>query len=164
MSLYIILACWKSWSSTVCETISIQTETRRMTSVLWNWSQVLFLCLCSPSEQSDGGAVCFRDGVAPEHRPGQKIHLALLGKRPAAGDVPHCRLGHRATVSFTAFACWLPGVGLADSTAQLPAKWSDANLPKWEVMSHPWCCGLWDHDFFFNFFFFLLLLWQRSPF
>lgn len=131
-----------------CETKSIWIQTRRMTCVLWSWSQVLCLCLCSPSEQSDGGAVCFRDGVASEHRPGQKIHLALLGKRPAAGDVPHCCLGHRATVSFTAFTCRLLRVGF--TAAQLPAKWSEASLPKWEVMSHLWCCGLWDHAFFKN--------------
>lgn len=74
-----------------------------MTPVLWNWS----CCLCprSPSGQSDGGAVRVRDGVASELRPGQKDHLALLGERPAAGDVPRCRLGHGATVSFTAFMC-----------------------------------------------------------
>ncbi len=58
------------------------------------------LCVCSPSGQSDSGAVCVGDGVASEHRPGQELHLALLGERPAAGDVSHSCLGFRTTVSF----------------------------------------------------------------
>lgn len=126
------------------ETVSTQTTTWRTTPVLWNWPPVLFVCPCSPSGQGDGGAVCAGDGVAPEHRPGQEIHLALLGEQAAAGDVLHLRLGHRAPVSFTA------------AEAQLSAKWSEANLTKWEVTSHLWCYGLWEHALF--------LLWQRSPF
>lgn len=71
-------------------------------------SCVVFLCVCvcasvsacSPSGQSDRGAVCAGDGVAPEHQPGQKLHLALLRERPAAGNVSHRRLGLRTTVSF----------------------------------------------------------------
>lgn len=63
-----------------------------------------FLCLCasSSSGQSDSGAVCVGDGVASEHWPGQELHLALLGERPAAGDASHRRLGFRTAVSFHA--------------------------------------------------------------
>ena len=63
---------------------------------------VSFLLACSPSGQSDSGAVCAGDGVASEHRSGQKLQLALLRERPAAGDVSHRRLGYRTTVSFNA--------------------------------------------------------------
>lgn len=63
----------------------------------WIWSRV-----CSPSGQSDSGAVCVGDGVASEHRSEQELHLALLREWPAAGDIPdHC-LGFRTTVSFHA--------------------------------------------------------------
>lgn len=62
----------------------------------------IFVCACSPSGQSHSGAVCVGDGVASEHRPGQKLHLALLRERPAAGDASHRRLGFRTTVSFNA--------------------------------------------------------------
>lgn len=71
-----------------------------------NGSHVLyfcaFLCACSPSGQSDSGAVCVGDGVASEHQPGQKLHLALLREWPAAGDASYRRLGFRITVSFNA--------------------------------------------------------------
>lgn len=63
----------------------------------------VFLCACSPSGQSDSGAVCVGDGVASEHQPGQELHLALLRERPAAGDISHCCLGFRTTVSFNVF-------------------------------------------------------------
>lgn len=66
----------------------------------WNWSRV-----CSPSGQSDRGAVCVGDGVASEHRPAQEVHLALLREWPAAGDIPDHRLGFRSTVSFNASMC-----------------------------------------------------------
>lgn len=64
-------------------------------------SRVLYMCACSPSGSSNGGAVRVGDGVAPEHRPGQELHLALLRERPAAGDVSHRCLGVRITVSFS---------------------------------------------------------------
>lgn len=60
----------------------------------------LFFGTCSSSGQSDSGAVCVGNGVAAEHRPGQKLQLALLGERPAAGDVSHRRLGIGTAVSF----------------------------------------------------------------
>lgn len=58
-----------------------------------------FLFLCSSPGQSDSGAVCVGNGVAAEHRPGQKLQLALFRERPAAGDVSHRRLGLGTTVS-----------------------------------------------------------------
>lgn len=58
--------------------------------------------MCSPPGQSDGGAVCAGDGVAAEHWPGQKLHLALLRERSAAGDVSHRSLGFRTPVSLNA--------------------------------------------------------------
>lgn len=124
------------------ETMSIQPKRGRMTRVLWGWPQVLCLCPCSPSEQSDGGAVCVRDGVASEHRPGQKIHLALLGKQPAAGDIPHCRLGDRATVSFTAFLDRL----LVSRTRQLSFLLNGVKQSgKWWAIFG----AMWDHAFFY---------------
>lgn len=74
-------------------------------AVLLCWKRlscVVSVCACSPSGSSDGGAVRVGDGVAPEHRPGQELHLALLRERPAAGDVSHRCLGDRTTVSFNA--------------------------------------------------------------
>lgn len=58
-----------------------------------------FFGTCSSSGPSDSGAVCFGNGVAAEHRPGQKLQLALFRERPTAGDVSHRRLGLGTTVS-----------------------------------------------------------------
>lgn len=74
----------------------------------------VFRVHCSPPGQSDGSAICVGDGVASEYWPGQKLHLALLGERPAAGDVSHSRLGFWTTVSpppalFAFFICRLLG-------------------------------------------------------
>lgn len=38
--------------------------------------------------------------MASEHGPGQKLHLALLGEQPAAGNISHSSLGLWTTVSF----------------------------------------------------------------
>lgn len=118
------------------------------------------LCACSPSGQSDSGALCVGDGVASEHRPGQKLHLALLREWPAAGDVSHCRLGFRTTVSFNPPSLHPPSPPLlllfvdlsptwplecAQWTWQLklPAKWSEVDVTKQDVTSHLCCWGLW---------------------
>lgn len=60
------------------------------------------LLVSSPPGQGDGGAVRVGDGVAAEHRPGQKLHLALFRERSAAGDVSHRSLGFWTAVSFNA--------------------------------------------------------------
>lgn len=107
MYFYAILAHWICW---VYSVFKIDTIPCKMSGCGWlkwvrKWiSCAAFLCLCasSPSGQGDSGAVCVGDGVASEHRPGQELHLALLGERPAAGDVSHRRLGFRTTVSFNA--------------------------------------------------------------
>lgn len=132
----LIIHCWK------CQHRPTQDVWVGRPPALWlkwvpTWiSRVVFLCLlaCSPSGQSDGGAVRVGDGVASEHRPGQKLHLALLGERPAAGGASHRRLGVRTAVSFNAppppppalfvvLICRLLGperVHLVNLTAELP--------------------------------------------
>lgn len=71
----------------------------------------IFVYMCSPPEPSDSGAVCFGDGVATEHWPGQKLHLALLRERPTAGDISHHCLGFWTTVSFSTLTpISLPGL------------------------------------------------------
>lgn len=114
----------------------------------------VFLCACSASGQSGSGAVCVGDGVASEHWPGQKLHLALLRKRPTAWDISNRRLGFRTTVSFNFplpllvcllswFASYLAlRVRSINLTAKLLAKWSGVDVTKWEVTSHLWCFGL----------------------
>lgn len=118
---------------------------------LWR-GPALYSCvfLRSTPGPSDSGAVCVGDGVASEHGPGQKLHLALFGERPAAGDVPHRSLGFRTTVSFHAptsltppppraplLLCLLSGcagylavrVRSANLTAELLVKWSGVAEP-----------------------------------
>lgn len=125
----------------------------------------VFLCACSPSGQSDSGAVCVGDGVASEHWPGQKLHLALLGERPAAGNVSYRRLGFRTTVSFNAphhhpsvVPSW--SVCCPDLLAPCPlecAQWTwqrsfllnGVEWTKWEVTSLLWCVGLWKISAFY---------------
>lgn len=100
----LIIRCWKC-SHRPTQDVWVHPPSTVIWSEVRTWiSRVVFLCLCaySPSGQSDSGAVCVGDGVASEHRPRQKLHLALLGERPAAGNVSHRRLGVRTTVSFNA--------------------------------------------------------------